>query len=121
MHVIQADLDRMKTLWNTHPIRANKSNEGGIPNDLYFLCEQGGKHEACIWRITISYYLLGLKDYSCICDDSDLQLCWQHAYEKPPPNIPVFTEIVMHEENLQLPTSPDEALTLYFDLINHIV
>ena len=43
MDVIQADLDRMRNMWNLHCIRANKVYANGIPDDLFYLPELRGK------------------------------------------------------------------------------
>lgn len=65
----------------------------------------------------------GREDYSQDCSDNDLLLCWQYACEKPPPTNTEFAtlaEIIIEEEDLQLPETPKEALEFYFDLLNHI-
>ena len=42
MNVIQAELDRMKNLWNMHRIRCNRGHINGIPDELYYLPEERG-------------------------------------------------------------------------------
>ncbi len=40
-------------------------------------------------------------DYACDSGDADLQLCWEHAQEKPQSNAPEFlnlVQVVMDEE-----------------------
>lgn len=52
-----------------------------------------------------------------------MQLCWQYACNKPPATIREFAnlaEILLDEENLQMPDTPMEGLELYFDLLNNI-
>ncbi len=39
MNVIQDDLDAMKSIWNAHRIRKNKTHANGIPNLLFYLPE----------------------------------------------------------------------------------
>lgn len=65
----------------------------------------------------------GLEDYSNQCNLHDLELCWQYAREKPSSGTPQFqalAEILMAEENLQVPSNAKEALSLYFDLVSLI-
>ena len=46
-HLIQKDLDELKTRWNTHRIRKSHNDSvGGIPNELYNLPYQYN-HEEC--------------------------------------------------------------------------
>ena len=62
-------------------------------------------------------------DYSCRCDDGDLDISWQYAQDKPESTIPEFktlAKILMDEENLQVPSNAETALSLYFDLLNLI-
>ena len=63
----------------------------------------------------------GLEDYSLGCERADLDVCWQHAHAKPESNIQEFmtlAEILMNEEGLEAPTNAEEALQIYFDLLN---
>ena len=58
-----------------------------------------------------------------MCNNADLNLCWQYACEKPQSTMPEFRRlaaILMDEENLQVPSNVQEALSLYFDLVNII-
>lgn len=67
--------------------------------------------------------IIGHENYSCDYDDQDFQLCQQIACDKPQPTIQEFmdlAEIVMEEENLDMPTTPQEALALYIDLVENI-
>ena len=53
-----------------------------------------------------------------------MQLCWQYACNKPPATIREFAnlaEIILDEENLQMPNTSMEGLELYFDLLNSIL
>ncbi len=50
---------------------------------------------------------------------ADLQLCWEHAQEKPQSNAPEFlnlVQVVMDEEHLQMPVDVQGGLSLYFNL-----
>ena len=120
MKIIQADLDRMKNTWNNHRIRHNKVHTNGIPDYLYYLPQHRGKY----FVLQLHDYIfgsLGLSDHSSDCDSADLNVCWQYAWEKPQSNTTQFktlAEILIAEENLQVPSNAEEALTLYFNLIN---
>ena len=57
--IIQADLNRTMDAWNTHRIRSAVNNDGGIPDELYFLPEISGKSYIIIihnFFINIMYY-----------------------------------------------------------------
>ena len=125
MGVLQAGLDRMKNEWNRHLIRSNKIHPNGIPDYLYHLPQHRGifffffKFNFA----TLHLHQIGLQDYSCACNDADLNVCWQYASDKPASNIPEFVtlaEILMEEEDLQVPSNGMEALSLYIDLVNLI-
>lgn len=122
MNVIQSDLERMKDTWNNHRIRANKIHANGIPDYLYYLPEHRGKIQLVLPAIFcyLLWLFVGLEDYSCICEDADLNLCRQYACEKPEPTSVEFkrlAEILIQEENLTIPSSAEEALSLYFELL----
>lgn len=112
--------------WNTHRIRSAVNNDNGIPDELYFLPEISGKISKIIitkFVVDLGYNLLGHEDHSCDYDGLDVQLCQQMACDKPEPTIPEFTDlakIVMEEENIDTPTTPQEALALYIDLVENI-
>lgn len=58
------------------------------------------------------YLIIGHRDYALYCDDLDLQLCWRHAQEKPPVTTTEFTnlaEVIIGEEDLEKPTTPEEG------------
>ncbi len=68
-------------------------------------------------------FCLGLQDYSILCDPANLDLCWKHAYEKPPTYSTEFVNlanILMEEENLIVPANAEQALLLYFSLTDLI-
>ena len=37
MHILQMELDDVVALWNTHKIRRNSNNAGGMPDELHIL------------------------------------------------------------------------------------
>ena len=37
MHILQMELDDVVALWNTHRIRRNSNNAGGMPDELHIL------------------------------------------------------------------------------------
>ena len=117
MNVIQADLDRMKTIWNRHHIRANRQYANGIPN-YYLSAERGTCATSQVYTVLYipCHLCSGLEDYSHECDDSFVGS--MHVRN----HLPIFTlaEILIEEENLQLPATPNECLLLYFDLIHHM-
>ena len=83
---------------------------------MYYLSEERGAY-AGVHCLTPCHLCSGLEDYSHECDDTDIQLCWQYACQKPPSNSPEFftlAEILIEEENLQLPATPNECISLYF-------
>jgi hypothetical protein len=124
--LIQADLDKMVTSWNTHYIRnitAVHNNVHGIPDELFYLPEVRGEagHTLCTHTSKNLTTYIGCEDYSKKCYHGDLQLAWLYAQDKPPPTATEFTnlaKIVMEEENIEMPQNPEEGLNLYFELLN---
>lgn len=67
--------------------------------------------------------MLGFQNYVCIADKGDVVFCASHTKMKPPPVCQEFTdlaEILMEENQWDIPQDCQEALTLYFNLINSI-
>lgn len=67
---------------------------------------------------------LGYEDYGCGVDSQDVMLCWEYAADKPAPVPSEFTDladILMDENNLYMSRNCDDALNLYFDLLNCIL
>ena len=106
MPVIQKELDEVKELWNNHRIRKVRNTESkpGIPDVLYYTPE-----------------LSGDVDYAFPVNGVDLQVS-QTATRNPE----VFgcskddlkkIGVVMREKNLPLPTSNENALSLFIGLV----
>ena len=124
MHVLQANLDRMKNEWNRHRIRANKIHVNGIPDYLFYLPQYRGNNQ--FGAMTCQLCLQFLQDFTTIPVLAVMPtwlLCQQYASEKPASNIPEFielAELIMEEEDIQAPTDAMEALSLYLTLVNLI-
>jgi hypothetical protein len=111
MDIIREELKRAARLWNNHRIIPSTNlckSPTGRPDLLYSLPEITGTTDFIIKveneDITLSEQLL--------CSNSHLPNC-----------IPEFSElanIIISEQNLQMPNSPDEARVLYLALIDNI-
>ena len=127
MDLIQKEMDEAKEIWNTYLIRKQQMVINGILNELYYLPEiRGFSCTDPAWMIKYmiknSFLFSGYCDCSYTFDKNDIALCKSHAAEKPglPSKFLVLMDILTREENLHTPTTPKEALTLYFTLLDLI-
>ena len=110
MGILRKELHRVARLWNLHRIRpsSNMESPAGRPDFLFFLPEANDARN----------YLKPV----CI---KDIEIAEERCCQQPPPNgcDDNFTElaiILMEENNLTMPTTPDEATVLYSVLIQEI-
>jgi len=110
MDLIREELHRFARLWNNHRIRPSISSESsGRPDILYFLPE-----------------VSATQNFLVNVDKDDVSLCEQHLCDRNCSNLNCTQEfsklayIIMDEENLAMPKSPQEARNLYLSLIDHI-
>lgn len=107
--LIQEELNRVAQHWNLHRIRAsNGETPAGRPDVLFFLPEESN---------TIHYKIAA--------DDSDLDvaenLCGTRNHSLGCSSLFVrLAELIMEDNNLQLPRNTDEALSLYLELLHAI-
>ncbi|XP_074656621.1 uncharacterized protein LOC141909833 [Tubulanus polymorphus] len=106
LSVIQRHLDTYRTMWNSHRIRQQRNGEGGfIPNIAYESCELFG-------AVDHSFPL------SCRVDDLD-DIFGEYVDEYPERGCSTeFLDFIRRacraqNNQLPLPTSPDDALQLF--------
>ena len=110
MAILREELYRVARLWNVHRIRpsSNMESPAGRPDFLFFLSEA---NEA--------------RDYKKPVAIQDLVIAEERCCKKLPPNgcDANFTElvtIIMEENDLVMPTNPEEAIILYAVLLEEI-
>ena len=73
--------------------------------------------------LLVYLFCVGADNYMCDISGRDLHVCKQYIKEKPAP-VPIeflnLVEILMTENNLYMPDTCEEALSLYLDLIDLI-
>ncbi|KAJ7371621.1 hypothetical protein OS493_024298 [Desmophyllum pertusum] len=107
--LLQEELNRVAQHWNLHQIRPSLNQESppGRPDVLYFLPELQG---ASSYLHSVDDEEMSVAEELC-CDDRNL------------PADETFIELaqmVMDDNNLQMPITPEEASTLYSELLYHI-
>ena len=106
MSVIQKDLDSIRIRWNSHKIRATRHQEcpPGKPDVLYHLPD-----------------IHGVEDYKLPFDDHLLEMLHPLKREKNPFGCDrIFADVfslLMTENGWQIPSTHDEALVLYCNLV----
>ena len=110
MDIIQMELHRVAQEWNLHRIRPSINAEcpSGKPDVLYFVPES-----------------VAAEDYSSPVDLDEIQIaedmCAERSQEKGcSPHFKELAEMIQEDEGLARPTNAEEALQLYFDLLDHI-
>ena len=130
MDLLQEELKQMMDLWNTHVIRSSRAETiGGIPDELYFFPEVTGIEQVQLRNyyanipLLVYLFCVGADNYMCDISGRDLHVCKQYIKEKPAP-VPIeflnLVEILMTENNLYMPDTCEEALSLYLDLVDLI-
>ena len=114
MPLIREELFRCAELWNLHRIRPqplNRYSPSGRPDILFFLPELNGK---------VSH------SHAVTVDDIELAeevFCAQGRVDMGNNSFEVFEELakmIMEDEGLSCPSSQDEALQLYTELLENI-
>lgn len=111
MPLIREELHHVAELWNLHKIRPQPSNHdspSGRPDILYFLPELNDK---------VSYI------HDVTLDDVELaeeMCCAQNPVDSSFEVFEELVEMIMTDENLKVPSNPNEALELYLNLVDHI-
>ncbi len=110
MDILRKELHRVARLWNLHRIRpsSNMESRAGRPDFLFFLPEANDA-----------------RDYQKPVLVEDIQIATERCCRRPPPNgcNDNFTElaiIIKEENNLIMPTTPEEATALYSVLLQEI-
>lgn len=106
MELVQQDLNRVVTEWNSHFLRSSRRFPGGHPNELYFLPE-----------------LHGTEDYLLAVSNGDIAVANEYVEEPAPPASLEFlqlAEFLLRERALQMPSSIEEAIKLYLTLVDII-
>ena len=110
MDVIQMELHKVAQEWNLHRIRPSVNAEcpSGKPDVLYFVPES-----------------VATQDYSSPVDMDEIEIAEDMYAERPQekgcsPHFKQLAEMIQEDEDLEQPTNAEEALQLYFDLLDHI-
>ena len=108
--ILQDELHRAARLWNLHRIRPSTNPESppGRPDILYFLPE-----------------ITETQDYITTVDMDDVEIAQEVCCRQDPslPCSPTFKELadlIMEEQGLQMPSSPNETKSLYIELLSCI-
>ena len=108
--VLQMELHRVAQEWNLHRIRPSNNAEcpSGKPDALYFVPET-----------------VDAQDYSCPVEMDEFEIAEEMFAERPQekgcsPHFKELAEMIQEDEGLETPTTAEEALQLYFDLLEHI-
>ena len=110
MNYIQDELYKVARNWKLHRIRPSNNSESpaGRPDCLFFLPETTDTidHGTIVNKddLTIAEELCGQLRPSFGCTSSFLELA----------------KLIMEDNGLQMPRNPDEAKSLYIDLLLHI-
>ena len=81
MDLIQKELVEVAHEWNTHRIRPNSTNPGGVPDMLYFLKVPIGLIECQVVTYKI---IIDTQSYKCLVTDDDLDAAEEYSSPKPP-------------------------------------
>ena len=108
--IIQNELTRIAKHWNLHKIRpcANAESHPGRPDVLYFLPQL---HDTVDYKITVPNDELSIAEESC-CESIPETGCSNEFQE--------LASLIMEDEDLQHPTTPQEATLLYLKLLGSI-
>ena len=108
--LIQDELTRIARHWNLHKIRlcANTESLPGRPDVLYFLPQL---HDTLDFKVAVPSDKLSIAEEIC-CDFIPETGCSAEFQE--------LANLIMEDESLQYPTTPDEGLILYFTLLQCI-
>lgn len=110
MPLLQKELNRVAQHWNLHKIRSSLNEESppGRPDVLHFLPELNG----------VSSYLESVDD-----DDELLkaeELCCENHIMQADETFVELAQMIMDDNNLQIPRTPVEAFNLYSEVLYHI-
>lgn len=108
--LIQDELTRIARHWNLHKMRpcANTESLPGRPDVLYFLPEL---HDTLDYKVFVPSDELSIAEDVC-CDAIPETGC--------SPEFQELANLIMEDESLQNPTTPDEGLLLYLTLLQCI-
>lgn len=110
MDLLREDLHRFARLWNNHVIRPSTNGESpsGCPDLLYYLPEASSTQN---YLVAVSNHDIALCEQLCDNIGSSMQ-CSEEVLK--------LAQIIMSEENLVMPGTPEDARVLYLSLIHHI-
>ncbi|CAH3019489.1 unnamed protein product [Porites evermanni] len=101
--ILQQELDKMKLYWNTHHIRPSRHDTvGGVPDVLFQLPEESVAFDCSV----------------PVSRDKILEMESKCAYEEEENVFQEYFHYVMEEEGLHYPSNHEEALRLFFQLVN---
>jgi len=110
MTVIQLELHQVAVLWNQHTIQMKKNNEGprGKPDVMFFVPQ-----------------LYDTRDHSLPCDNDLVEHCFEtYGMDRPvhgcSEEFNELLRLLLQEEQVQPPTSVDEAVGFYAKLLDEI-
>ena len=107
--LLQQELNRVAQHWNLHKIRPslNQESPSGRPDVLYFLPELQG----------VSSYLKPVEDDELLVAE---ELCCENHIIQADETFVELAQMIMDDNNLQMPRTPVEAADLYSELLYHI-
>ena len=127
MDLLQGELNDICEMWNTHLIRADRTRRhvSGIPDELFFIPEIRGIIHDIVFNLPCYFLILliGFQNHICAVDALDIAFCKPYTNTKPLPAPSEFHEladILMRENGWSLPSTCEDALKLYIDLVNCI-
>ncbi|KAK3088617.1 hypothetical protein FSP39_021324 [Pinctada imbricata] len=104
MNVIQANLDEVCDIWNTHRLQSNDNRVGG------------GKRPILLYSLP---HLYGLNNHICQVEETEVDICAEETTPKPScgdNTASELCEILMEKYHMSEPTSATEAKELYMRL-----
>ena len=104
MHLVQEDLDAIRTHWNTHRIRpsAGATCPPGIPDELYYLPRQPATDQLVTQQHPLPNEVLQQIEVPSKCKDTDFE---------------AFLQYLCNLNNWPLPHDVDSAIQLYCRLL----
>jgi hypothetical protein len=108
--LIQDELTRIAKHWNLHKIRPCPNTESlpGRPDVLYFLPEL---HDRVDYKVAVTDDELSIAEE--ICCDSIPETGCSHEFQE-------LANMIMEDEDIQYPNTPEEGAVLYLTLLQSI-
>ena len=123
MEVLQVELNEVKENWNTHLMQNRRGGVSGIPDELYNIPDIHG-FDIHYNKYVVKHSLTqGLKIALATLMMMTCNFCKIYTSTEPAPAGIKFLQlikIIMEEEDWLMPSNYEQALELYFNLLNEI-